>query len=119
MAVARNNSQIVFANISASPTVLALWSAATGGVLKGSTPITWSPVPGVGDNALIPVNSIAIEIPNGELTNSGSDDAVDGLIASTLYIGLHTASPPTASNQITADGDDRKSIATSGWTVSA
>lgn len=117
MAVARNNAALTFTNISAVPTHLGLWSASTSGTLKGSTPATITPTPSVGDTVTFAVNSIAVEIPNGELTNSGSDDAVDGFIANTLYVGLHTASPTTA-NQITVDGDDRKTIATSGWTVS-
>ena len=119
MAFARNNTAKAFNNISAVPTHFALWNAATAGTLKASSTVTLSPAPSVGDNINFAIDAIVIQIPNGAFTDSGSDDAVDGFVSSTLYGSLHTASPPTTSNQITVDDADRKSITMAEWDVEA
>ena len=118
MAIARNDNDIVFVNIGGVPADLGIWSASSGGSLIGSGTPTFTPAPAVGDTVTFVANSIELEVPNGDLENFGSDRAVDGIINSTVYVSLHSAHP-TLSNQITADGADRKFILTSAWTVSA
>lgn len=118
MAIARNNVAVSFVNVGGVPTHLGLWSASSGGELKGSTDTSITPTPSSGDTVTYAVNQISVNIPNGELTNSGSDDAVDGFIANTLHVALHSAAP-TSGNQLTADDDDRKPLTTVQWTVSA
>ena len=116
MAFARNNNAIIFANISAVPTHLGMWTNITGGSLLGSDNATITPTPAVGDTVTFDANTIEIEIPDGELTDEGSNKAVDGFILGGIYLALHTGSP-TTSNQVDVDGDIRKEIAANQWTV--
>lgn len=103
MAVARTGIQVVFENIGAVPTVMGVWDASIGGGGGG--------VEGLGDGNYLPH-----AVDRGS-NREWVEDAVDGLVAWTLYVAQHTGSSPTVVNQVTADGDDRKSVATGEWTV--
>ena len=116
MAFARNTNAISFANVQEVPTDLGIWTASNGGSLLGSSTATITPTPVVGDTVTFDALEIEIEIPDGEFTDDGSNKAVDGFISGTVYLALHTDSP-TTSNQVSVDSNNRKSIASGGWTV--
>ena len=114
MAFARNNNAIIFANVSAVPTHLGMWTGLNSGSLLGSDNATITPTPAVGDTVTFDANTIEIQIPDGELTDEGSNKAVDGFIRDDIYLALHTGSP-TTSNQVDVDGNVRNLI--NQWTV--
>lgn len=127
MAVARTGVQLSWNNISASPRVLALWDHLTAGNVLASATLQWSPAPNAGDNAVFPVGSIEIAVPEGSFTAAVSDNLLRRALELAplhiggvgLYLALHTAAPPTTANQISANGDDRKSLLRSQWTITA
>ena len=53
------------------------------------------------------------------ITNVGANDCLagPGLLAQTLYVALHTGTPPTDANEVSGGGYVRKEILTAGWTI--
>ena len=125
MAVARNNIVITF------PTPSAEWDVTHWGLFLHSTdndPEDFA----LGDNlgspqtipagstVTFPISNISITIPNGDATNVGSDRAVDGFIAGTLYLSLHGSNPgSTGAGEISGGNYSREPITSSQWAVTA
>ena len=60
---------------------------------------------------------LTIDLSGGDLTDSGWQRALQGLLADTVYISLHT-STPASSNELTGNGYGRASMALAAWTIS-
>ena len=130
MSIARNNASIEFdeatGTFSAKPQWVGINTAASGsGNFVGKGEITTAEnayaTPTAGRTVVFEANALEIEIPDGDLTQYGSDLAVDGVIISVLYLMLHSAEPNTnGSNELTsAGGYSRAQIPISLWTVTA
>lgn len=117
MAVGKVTGAMSFANIGAVPTHAALWDANDGtGNKHGETELVFDTPPAVNGTVDFGAGTIRLVIPNGDLEDISSDNAVDGVVAVTLYLALHSASPATHANLVAASGDDYKAVG--AWTVS-
>lgn len=70
-----------------------------------------------GQTVSIPENQLNIDIPPMDgITNAGIDQLLRlGGLMGTLHVALHTADPPTGTNEITGTGYATVSIPSTGW----
>ena len=98
------------------PTHVGLWTAANGGdlLIYGSLSVD---VPAVttGSRVFVEGGDLDVTIPTGDLTNEGANlGLTTGLLAASVYGGLHTADP-TAMNELSGSDYSRLTLATSRW----
>lgn len=116
MSVARNSAAITFGPPTANwlaPTHGGVWTAETGGMLIGWSPLTTAvAVPQTGASVTIPIGSVSVTIPHsGEFTEDGADRAITGWLTGSTYASLHSAAPTdTGANELSGNGYARQQI---------
>ena len=122
MATATNTAIVQFPTPSANwttPTHFGIFTAITSGNFLGGDQLTSVVVqPTIGANVSFAASALTVVIPNGELTNDGSNDALeDGLLGNSVYVSLHSADPAqTGANELTGGAYARIVVAATGWT---
>lgn len=100
-----------------APTHYAIWDSASAGTRLSGDQLTGTPAAPATDNVVrFAATELTISLTGGDLTNSGQIAALNGFLAGTRYISLHTAAP-SASNELTGGGYARAPIAFSDWTI--
>ena len=120
MAQAVNTAAVLFAagNAGDDTTHVGLWTALTGGTFLGAQAITADTAAlQAGERFRLPASAVVITFPEGDFRPAMAVRGVNGIIAGTLYLSLHSADPgTTGANQIA--GTARQAIALADWTVS-
>lgn len=122
MATASNTANVDFA-----PGAVAAGEDAThfgiwvGGVLKVKDAITTDPAPITAQQFYrFAAATLVVEIPAGDLTPSGAQDALNGIFDAEAMVSLHSADPTDdgSAAELTSAAT-RATVPVNGWTVAA
>ena len=101
-------------------TYVSFFTAATGAsatTYLGSTALSAAIVVNTGTVVQFDADALSVTFTETSLSSTGATRAVDGFIAGTLYVALHTGVPGAngASNEVSGGAYARAAIAAAGW----
>lgn len=101
----------------ADPTHFGIWTASSGGSFLGGEALTTNvDAPSTGDDVEFGAGNLTVEIPDGDFTATGAGRGLDGFLAGTLYISLHSGAPGNnGADELSGGGYARVAIAAAGW----